>query len=76
MYDHERSLVEKFKNRPFKLIGVNTDEPEQLASIIKENGLTWDSWSDGPGGPICRKYGVHSFPTIFLIDHKGIIRDT
>jgi peroxiredoxin len=74
MYDTERSLVEKYKNKPFVLIGVNTDEPEQLKEIIQQRNLTWDSWVDGRGGPITKQWKVHGFPTIYLIDDKGIIR--
>ena len=31
-------------------------------------------WFDGQGGPICKKYNVRSFPTIYVLDDKGIIR--
>lgn len=74
MYDHERSLVEKYKDKPFKLIGVNSDEPDSLPDIIKRENLTWDSWADGPGGKIAQEWKVHSYPTIFIIDKKGVIR--
>lgn len=74
MYDHERSLVEKYKNKPFKLIGVSSDDPESLPEIIKQKNLTWDSWADGPRGPIAAAWKVHSYPTIFLIDKNGVIR--
>jgi peroxiredoxin len=74
MYGTERSLVKKYKNKPFVLIGVNSDEPERLRDIIKQRDLTWDSWADGRGGPIASKYLVHAFPTIYIIDDKGIIR--
>lgn len=74
MYDHERSLVEKYKDKPFKLIGVNSDDPEALPDIIKNEKLTWDSWADGTGGPIAEAWKVHSYPTIFIIDKKGVIR--
>ena len=74
MYDYERSLVKLYGNKKFVLIGVNSDDPSQLSGIIKQNNLTWDSWADGMGGPIARQWKVHSYPTIFIIDSKGIIR--
>lgn len=74
MYPHERSLVQKYKNRPFVLIGVNTDEKQELPEIIRRNNLSWDSFADGPAGPICKAWDVHSFPTTILIDAKGKIR--
>ncbi len=77
MFEHERSLVKKYKNRPFVLMGVNTDEKKDLPRIIKENKLTWNSWADGPAtnhGPIMYQYKVDGFPTLFLVDGNGKIR--
>jgi hypothetical protein len=76
MYSNERSLVARFQNKPFALLGVDTDDTrEQLKSAIEQNGLTWRSWWDGtPGGPITRAWKVSSFPTIYLIDAHGVIR--
>ena len=74
MYDFERSLVKEMKNKPFVLIGVNSDDPAQLPDIIKERNLTWDSWADGRGGPIARQWKVRGYPTIVLIDHNGKLR--
>ena len=75
MYQHERSLVQKYINRPFVIVGVNTDEKTALKKIIADNKLTWNSWADGsPSGPICKQWNVHSFPTMFLIDANGKLR--
>lgn len=75
MYPHERSLVEKYNNRPFALLGVNTDRDlATLRDAIRRNKINWRSWHDGPSGPIARQYRVEGFPTLFLIDHKGVIR--
>jgi TolA-binding protein len=76
MFPHERSLVKKMEGKPFALLGINTDDNH--AQIIKNNAdqqITWRSWWDhGRVGPICRKYKVHGFPTILVLDAKGIIR--
>ena len=74
MYPHERSLVEKLKDRPFALLGVNSDAPDKLPAIIRKNKLTWRSWADGPDGPIARQYQIRYWPTIFVLDHTGVIR--
>ena len=34
MYPHERSLVERLANRPFAIIGINSDRPSVTARII------------------------------------------
>jgi len=76
MFPHERSLVAKMKNRPFALLGVNTDRNlAQVKTNLKSQNLNWRSWYDGStGGPICKQYKVEAFPTLYVIDHKGIIR--
>jgi hypothetical protein len=74
MYPHERSLVQKYKGKPFVLVGVNTDEPANLKKIVQRNEMTWASWQDGHSGPICKKWNIMGFPTTVLIDGKGVIR--
>jgi hypothetical protein len=77
MYPHERSLVKRLQDKPFVLLGVNTDDDrETLQKAIKDEGLTWRSWWDGPpGGAITKKYRITAFPTLVLIDHKGMVRN-
>ncbi len=75
MFPHERSLVEDYQGRPFVLLGVNNDaELERVHTSIKKNKINWRSFYDGSGGPIVRQFRVQSFPTIMLIDHRGIIQ--
>ena len=78
MIPHERSLVERLKNKPFALLGVNSDADKSLYfDKQKEMGVTWRSFWNGPkgtGGPISGKWNVSSWPTIYVIDHKGVIR--
>ena len=76
MYPHERSLVAKMKGKPFALIGVNSDSKEKVQAALKRENITWRSFWDGgnTGGPIATQYGVQSWPTIYVIDHEGIIR--
>ena len=76
MYPHERSLVAKLKDKPFALIGVNSDPKEKVVDALKRENITWRSWFDGgkTGGPIAQQYGVTSWPTIYVLDSKGVIR--
>ncbi|MGH7127793.1 MAG: redoxin domain-containing protein, partial [Planctomycetaceae bacterium] len=74
MYPHERLLVERYKDRPFVLLGVNTDEESRLRRILDERKVTWRTWADGPGGEIANRWNVRSYPTIFILDHEGVIR--
>ena len=77
MYPHERSLVKEMENKPFVLLGVNSDQnKESLKKTIEDEKMTWRSWWDGgnTAGPIATKFNVHGWPTLYVIDHKGIIR--
>lgn len=74
MYEKERRLVEDFKDRPFALLGVNTDEKPTLERLVSAGTVTWQNWHDGPEGPIAKDWQVLSFPTVFVLDAEGRIR--
>jgi peroxiredoxin len=62
------------KNRPFALLGVNTDGSAAEVKQKNPGKVTWRSWFDGKRGPICSQYSVQAFPTLYVLDHKGVIR--
>jgi hypothetical protein len=77
MYPHERSLVKRLADKPFVLLGVNSDDNrDEVKKISAKNELTWRSWWDGGStdGPIQTAYNVSHWPTIYVLDHKGVIR--
>ena len=78
MIPHERSLVDQLKDAPFALIGVNSDkDKDYYFAEAKTMGVTWRSFwcgSKGTSGPIPTKWNVRGWPTIYVIDHKGVIR--
>src|SRR5206468_10813642 len=76
MYPHERSLVEKLKDKPFVILGVNSDASRDLVKQVSEKEkLTWRSFWDGgsTNGPIASRWNVSGWPTLYLIDHNGVI---
>jgi hypothetical protein len=78
MFPHERSLVKKLENKPFALIGVNSDRDlKALKPVLEEEKITWRSFWNGPegtGGPISKEWNVQGWPTLYIIDHKGVIK--
>jgi hypothetical protein len=77
MYPHERSLVKRLESKPFALLGINSDaDRDKLKNDLKKEGITWRSWWDGGSisGPIASKWNVMSWPTIYVLDAKGVIR--
>ncbi len=76
MYPQERELVARLKDQPFAIVSVNTDATvETLGKSIDSGEITWRCWYDGGiTGPITTRWGVTSFPTIFVLDGAGVIR--
>jgi hypothetical protein len=77
MFPHERSLVKRLEGKPFALIGINSDQNRQdLKKVMEKEQITWRSFFDGGNtqGPIASKWNVMSWPTIYVIDSKGLIR--
>jgi hypothetical protein len=76
MYPHERSLVERLKDKPFAIVGVNSDDDKKkLKERMEKEKITWRSfWDGGTDGPISRQWNVQGWPTIYILDAKGVIR--
>jgi hypothetical protein len=66
--------VKKHGKRPFALIGVNSlpKEPKKLEEVMEREKLPWRSFADN--GDIVRTWNLAGTPTIYLIDHAGVIR--
>jgi thiol-disulfide isomerase/thioredoxin len=77
MYPQEQQMVRSLQGRPFALVGVNCDDNrEAIRETVRRKGLIWRSWYDGgsEGGRICRDWHVTGYPTLFVLDAKGVIR--
>ena len=75
MLPHERSLVKRLQSQPFALIGINSDPAKDLKDILKKQEITWRQAVDGStSGPLATKWNVHGWPTIYVLDEKGVIR--
>lgn len=77
MYPHERSLVKRLADKPFVLLGINSDEDrEEIQKTIKDESITWRSWWDNgsPEGPIQTQWQITQRPAIYILDAKGVIR--
>ena len=77
MIPHERALVERLKNEPFALLGINSDgKADDVKKILEKEKITWRQAIDGTtSGPLATKWGVQGWPTIYVIDAKGVIRE-
>lgn len=75
MIPHEREMVERLKDKPFTLISVSADkDKETLEKFLEKEKMPWVHWFAGPKGAVLKTYNVRFFPTIYVIDAKGVIR--
>jgi hypothetical protein len=76
MLPHEKEMVERLRDRPFALIGINSDGGRSaLQKILQEQGITWRNAVDGStSGALAKRWNVHGWPTIYILDAKGVIR--
>src|SRR5438445_6708364 len=78
MIPHERSLVKRLEDKAFVLLGVNSDpDPSELKTQLRESRVTWRSFKSTQGSDknIASDWLITAWPTLFLIDHRGIIRE-
>jgi thiol-disulfide isomerase/thioredoxin len=76
MNPHKQELVKKHADHRFALLEVNSDtDPAEWKRIMKKEGYTWRCWADGGmEGPLARKWNIGHWPTVFVLDAKGVIR--
>lgn len=77
MIPHERSLVQKLADKPFVLLGINSDKDKnELLKTLEKEQITWRHWFDGgsTNGPIAKTWNVHGWPTTYVLDADGVIR--
>ena len=79
MYPHERSLVKRLADKPFALVGINgdRDDDDALKEKNEKQEITWRSFKDKSSEDahaISEKWTVQGWPTLYLVDHKGVIR--
>lgn len=77
-YPGLRSLVERFEQRPFAMIGIHSlDDLEELKGLVRDKEITWRIVWDGEkiDGPIASQWMIRSMPTFYVLDHDGVIRN-
>lgn len=77
MAEHERALAEQYREAPFAVVGVNADDDlEHAREVAREKRVTWRSFRDkGADGKEISDDWRALFPTVYLIDHEGIVRE-
>jgi thiol-disulfide isomerase/thioredoxin len=75
MIPHEREMVERFKDKPFVLVSISADaKKETLTDFLAKEKMPWTHWWNGQEGGIMEEWDVKYFPTIYVLDSRGVIR--
>jgi len=75
MIPHEREMVGRLKTEPFALVSISADEQKKtLTDFLAKTEMPWNQWWNGSSGGILEDWDVQFFPTIYVIDAKGVIR--
>jgi len=73
----EREIATRFAGKPFQILGVNSDRTrDAFRKVMAKEALPWRNIFDGDPktGPIVSALRIQAFPTVFLLDHEGVIR--
>jgi thiol-disulfide isomerase/thioredoxin len=74
-----KRAYDRYHPAGFEIIGVSLDESkEALTGFLKKNAIAWPQYFDGKqwNNDISFRFGISAVPTQWLIDKKGILRDT
>lgn len=73
---HLKDLVKLHANDPFAVVGIATDQGlEEFQRRARESGITWrNAWTGGTQGTWPMSWGVQRYPTVYVLDAKGVIR--
>ena len=75
MIPHERKMVAKLKGKPFAFVSISADnEKNDLEDFLAKEPMPWTHWWDGADAAIVKQWNIRFFPSIFVIDAKGVIR--
>jgi len=74
MIPHTRNLVKSLEGKPFVFLSISVDdEKETLTKFIADTPMPWTHWWDGQKA-VAEQWDVEGYPTVYVIDHKGVIR--
>ena len=68
-----------FHDKGFEVVGISLDqEKADMEGALKSQHMTWPQYFDGTQwqNKFAADFGVHAIPAGFLIDKKGMLRET
>lgn len=69
-----KDLYEKTDREKFEIIGIVGDSPSKaLKEMIEKNSINWTQILSTDSNKIKETFGIHGYPTTFLVNPEGII---
>jgi thiol-disulfide isomerase/thioredoxin len=69
----------KLHAKGFEIVGISLDQDKAaMEAALKKHGMEWQQYFDGKGwqNAISSSFGIESIPAAWLIDKKGMLRET
>ena len=73
------TMYQELHPKGFEVFGISLDEDKaKMQEAVKSLGMTWPVYFDGAGvkSQFASKYGVDAVPATWLIDKKGMLRES
>jgi thiol-disulfide isomerase/thioredoxin len=73
------STYKKLHEKGFEIVGISLDQDKgAMEAALQKQGMTWSQYFDGAGweNKISKSFGINSIPAAWLIDKKGMLRET
>jgi len=70
------ALYKKYHSAGLEIVGVSVDSDKKaLQDVVKDEGLVWPQYCDylGDENKVAAQFGVEQFPTMLLLNKKGIV---
>ena len=73
------ATYKKLHEKGFEIVGISLDQDrDQMDAATKKHGMSWAQYFDGQGwqNKISSGFGIQSIPAAWLLDKKGVLRET
>ncbi len=73
------AAYKKLHEKGFEIVGISLDQDKgKMEAAMKKHGMTWAQYFDGKGwqNKISSGFGIESIPAVWLLDKKGMLRET
>ena len=72
------AAYKELHDKGFEIVGISLDSDRgKLDAVTANRGMVWPQYFDGRGwsNEIASRYGIHSIPTMWLLDKNGRLAD-